>query len=74
MNDLGCCIIMYTDSNKHGIKNEKRQAFTRLPFRMWSRGESNPCPNNVTIGLLHAYCLIICRRIAGKTQTNYSLS
>jgi hypothetical protein len=28
----------------------------------WSRGESNPCPNNVTIGLLHAYCFIICRR------------
>jgi len=43
-------------------------------FFLWSRGESNPCPNNVTIGLLHAYCFITCRRIAGKTQTNYSLS
>ena len=41
---------------------------------LWSRGESNPCPNIVTIGFLHAYFIIVCRHFAGNEQTNKTLS
>ena len=54
-------------------KKKRPERMRRAPNQivlMWSRGESNPCPNKVTIGLLHVYCFIICRQSAGKTQTN----
>jgi len=40
----------------------------------WNRGESNPCPNIAIISFLHAYFIIICRRITGNEQTSYTLS
>ncbi len=43
-------------------------------FFMWSRGDSNPCPNIATIGFLHAYFIISCRLGAGNEQTNPQLS
>ena len=41
---------------------------------LWSRGESNPCPNIATIGFLHAYFTIFCRHFTGSEPTYKALS
>lgn len=51
----------------------KRGKFSNFPL-LWSRPDSNRCPNIVTISFLHAYFLIDCRLRAGKKQTNPQLS
>jgi len=53
--------------------NKRGNRVLRFLF-LWSRGESNPCPNIATISFLHAYFMIICRCIAGHEQTNTTLS
>ena len=56
-------------------KNTENIDYQRIRcFIVWSRGESNPCPNIATISFLHAYFLINCRHLAGKKQTNLALS
>ena len=44
------------------------------PFKKWSWGDSNPCPNKAAISFLHAYFIIIFRCGKGNEQTNPALS
>ena len=63
---FGIIFVIYLNSINKKARNKSGP--------LWSRGESNPCPNKATIGLLHAYCFIICRQFSGKTQTKKPLS
>ncbi len=40
---------------------------------LWSRPDSNRCPNKFAISLLHVYLCIDCREKAGTQQTNLLL-
>lgn len=43
-------------------------------IHLWSRGESNPCPNKFAVSFLHAYFTIICRDYNGSEPTSVNLS
>jgi len=45
-----------------------------LQVFLWSRGESNPCPNIATISFLHAYFIIAFRNFTGNEPTYEELS
>ena len=51
-----------------------KKACTFLQAFLWSRGESNPCPNIATISFLHAYFTIAFRNFTGNEPTNEELS
>lgn len=53
----------------------KAQNFNHLQYwALWSRGDSNPCPNISFKSFLHVYSGIDCREITGDGRTNYFLS
>lgn len=54
--------------------HEKRNDFLIVPFKfLWSRPDSNRCPNKFAASFLHVYFCINCRDQAGTERTNLIL-